>query len=169
MPGAGRRAVADAESAGEGPGNQGQNGEASGEGQEPPPPVGHGQWLTLLRMITECIHPHALSMQDGPPARPATRRPAGPPGHLDCGLQAAGRARIRTSASRTAREGEGEAGASTSMTNSYAEPVLRWYAVHARDLPWRRPGASAWSVLVSEIMLQQTPVARVLPAHAAWL
>jgi A/G-specific adenine glycosylase len=55
------------------------------------------------------------------------------------------------------------------MTYGYAGPVLRWYAAHARDLPWRRPGASAWSVLVSEIMLQQTPVARVLPAHAAWL
>jgi A/G-specific adenine glycosylase len=55
------------------------------------------------------------------------------------------------------------------VTNGYAARVLRWYAGHARDLPWRRPGASAWSVLVSEIMLQQTPVARVLPAHAAWL
>jgi A/G-specific adenine glycosylase len=55
------------------------------------------------------------------------------------------------------------------MTKEYAAPVLRWYASHARDLPWRRPGASAWSVLVSEIMLQQTPVSRVLPAHAAWL
>lgn len=55
------------------------------------------------------------------------------------------------------------------MTNCYADAVLRWYAAHARDLPWRRPDASAWSVLVSEIMLQQTPVARVLPAHAAWL
>jgi A/G-specific adenine glycosylase len=55
------------------------------------------------------------------------------------------------------------------MTNGYAGPVLRWYAAHARDLPWRLPGTSAWSVLVSEIMLQQTPVARVLPAHAAWL
>jgi A/G-specific adenine glycosylase len=55
------------------------------------------------------------------------------------------------------------------MMNGYAAPVLRWYAAHARDLPWRRPGASAWSVLVSEIMLQQTPVSRVLPAHEAWL
>jgi A/G-specific adenine glycosylase len=55
------------------------------------------------------------------------------------------------------------------MTNGYAAPVLQWYAAHARDLPWRRRDASAWSVLVSEIMLQQTPVARVLPAHAAWL
>jgi len=57
----------------------------------------------------------------------------------------------------------------STTTNGYAAPVLRWYAAHARDLPWRRGDASAWSVLVSEIMLQQTPVARVLPAHAAWL
>src|SRR4051812_21362998 len=49
------------------------------------------------------------------------------------------------------------------------EPILGWYAHHARELPWRRPEASAWSVLVSEVMLQQTPVARVLPVHGAWL
>ncbi len=49
------------------------------------------------------------------------------------------------------------------------EPVLRWYAVHARDLPWREPGCSTWGVLVSEVMLQQTPVVRVLPAWRAWL
>ena len=49
------------------------------------------------------------------------------------------------------------------------QPVLEWYADHARDLPWRRPDASPWSVLVSELMLQQTPVARVLPVHEAWL
>jgi A/G-specific adenine glycosylase len=55
------------------------------------------------------------------------------------------------------------------MTNRYADVVLRWYAANARDLPWRAAGVSAWSVLVSEVMLQQTPVARVLPAHAAWL
>ncbi len=48
-------------------------------------------------------------------------------------------------------------------------PVLDWYADHARDLPWRRPGTSPWGVLVSEIMLQQTPVARVLPAYLDWL
>src|SRR3954471_18173099 len=49
------------------------------------------------------------------------------------------------------------------------EPILGWYADHARDLPWRDPDASAWSVLVSELMLQQTPVARVLPVHREWL
>lgn len=51
----------------------------------------------------------------------------------------------------------------------YTEPVLTWYAANARDLPWRRPDASPWAVLVSEIMLQQTPVVRVLPAYEAWL
>lgn len=49
------------------------------------------------------------------------------------------------------------------------EPVLEWYYEHARELPWRGPKASAWSVMVSEFMLQQTPVARVLPVHEQWL
>lgn len=48
-------------------------------------------------------------------------------------------------------------------------PILAWYDEHARQLPWRDPSASAWSVMVSEFMLQQTPVARVLPVHTAWL
>ncbi|MFD1506437.1 A/G-specific adenine glycosylase [Georgenia yuyongxinii] len=47
--------------------------------------------------------------------------------------------------------------------------VLAWFETNARDLPWRRPGTSAWAVLVSEIMLQQTPVARVEPVWRAWL
>jgi A/G-specific adenine glycosylase len=49
------------------------------------------------------------------------------------------------------------------------EPVLDWYAGAARDLPWRRPGTSPWAVMVSEFMLQQTPVARVLPVYESWL
>ena len=48
-------------------------------------------------------------------------------------------------------------------------PVLDWYAGSARDLPWRRSEAGPWAVLVSEVMLQQTPVSRVLPAYAEWL
>jgi A/G-specific adenine glycosylase len=47
--------------------------------------------------------------------------------------------------------------------------VLAWYPRHARDLPWRRPGTSAWGVLVSEFMLQQTPVARVEPVWHDWM
>ncbi len=48
-------------------------------------------------------------------------------------------------------------------------PLLRWYDDHARELPWRGEHVSAWSVMVSEYMLQQTPVARVLPVHEQWL
>jgi A/G-specific adenine glycosylase len=55
------------------------------------------------------------------------------------------------------------------VTAPYAPAILRWYSDHARDLPWRRRGATPWSIMVSEFMLQQTPVSRVLPAHAAWL
>jgi A/G-specific adenine glycosylase len=55
------------------------------------------------------------------------------------------------------------------MTTPYTEPMLAWFSRHARELPWREPGTAPWSVLVSEIMLQQTPVARVVPAHRDWL
>jgi A/G-specific adenine glycosylase len=47
--------------------------------------------------------------------------------------------------------------------------LLSWFDANARDLPWREPSASAWAVLVSEVMLQQTPVSRVLPVYEQWL
>ena len=50
-----------------------------------------------------------------------------------------------------------------------ATPLIAWYRANARDLPWRRPGFDAWGVLVSEFMLQQTPVTRVIPHLQAWL
>jgi A/G-specific adenine glycosylase len=56
-----------------------------------------------------------------------------------------------------------------STPDTFTEPVLAWFSRNARDLPWRAPGTTPWSVLVSEIMLQQTPVARVVPAHQSWL
>ncbi len=56
------------------------------------------------------------------------------------------------------------------MPSSPAESLLgEWYERSARDLPWRRPDAGAWAILVSEVMLQQTPVARVLPVYQTWL
>lgn len=48
-------------------------------------------------------------------------------------------------------------------------PVIDWFDEHARDLPWRRPEAGPWGVMVSEFMLQQTPVNRVLPVYEQWL
>ena len=50
-----------------------------------------------------------------------------------------------------------------------AQAVTAWFRQHARDLPWRREGFSAWGVLVSEFMLQQTQVARVVPILEEWL
>ncbi|SFC20563.1 A/G-specific DNA-adenine glycosylase [Nocardioides terrae] len=49
------------------------------------------------------------------------------------------------------------------------EAILGWYDAHQRDLPWRRPEATPWGVMVSEFMLQQTPVVRVLPMWKAWM
>lgn len=50
-----------------------------------------------------------------------------------------------------------------------AHTLTDWFAANARELPWRAPGCSAWGVLVSEIMLQQTPVARVEPSWLDWM
>ncbi len=53
------------------------------------------------------------------------------------------------------------------MDRALVAAVLRWYDVNERPLPWRT--ASPWGVLVSEFMLQQTPVDRVIPFWHAWL
>ena len=47
--------------------------------------------------------------------------------------------------------------------------VLAWYGDNARDLPWRGALREPWGVLTSEVMLQQTPVDRVVPVWRAWL
>jgi len=49
------------------------------------------------------------------------------------------------------------------------ERVADWYAAGHRELPWRHPDYPAWGILMSEFMLQQTPVARVIPRLAEWL
>ncbi|BBZ31466.1 adenine DNA glycosylase [Mycolicibacterium confluentis] len=47
--------------------------------------------------------------------------------------------------------------------------LVAWYERERRDLPWRDPSVSAWQILVSEFMLQQTPVVRVLPRWLEWV
>jgi A/G-specific adenine glycosylase len=54
------------------------------------------------------------------------------------------------------------------MNEPLHDDVLAWFDETARDLPWRRD-TSPWPVMVSEFMLQQTPVNRVLPVFEAWL
>jgi A/G-specific adenine glycosylase len=49
-----------------------------------------------------------------------------------------------------------------------AAAILAWYSAVRRDLPWRRT-ADPYRILVSEVMLQQTQVARVVPYYEAWL
>jgi A/G-specific adenine glycosylase len=50
-----------------------------------------------------------------------------------------------------------------------AAAIADWYEAGHRDLPWRRPGFTAWGILISEFMLQQTPVVRVIPKLEEWL
>jgi len=47
--------------------------------------------------------------------------------------------------------------------------VIEWFAKNGRDLPWRHDDFSPWGALVSEFMLQQTPVARVIPRLTEWM
>jgi A/G-specific adenine glycosylase len=53
--------------------------------------------------------------------------------------------------------------------DTVGDVLVDWFAEAARDLPWRRPGTDPWAVLVSEVMLQQTPVARVEPVWREWV
>jgi A/G-specific adenine glycosylase len=55
------------------------------------------------------------------------------------------------------------------MSKDLHTPVIDWFDENARDLPWRRAEAGPWGVMVSEFMLQQTPVSRVLPVYEQWL
>jgi A/G-specific adenine glycosylase len=48
------------------------------------------------------------------------------------------------------------------------EQLLGWFAEHGRDLPWRRT-RDPYAILVSEVMLQQTQAARVVPRYVEWL
>ena len=54
-----------------------------------------------------------------------------------------------------------------SSATSYEKEIIAWFKKNKRDLPWRK--TDAWGVLVSEIMLQQTPVRRVLPVYNEWM
>ena len=58
---------------------------------------------------------------------------------------------------------------SDSGDSPLVEPISRWFREHGRDLPWREEGFTPWAGLVSEVMLQQTPVARVLEPLGQWL
>ena len=70
---------------------------------------------------------------------------------------------------RRGAEGAGEGGRRRrGRQSARAEALLRWYARSARDLPWRRT-RDPYAILVSEVMLQQTQAARVVPRYERFL
>ncbi len=64
---------------------------------------------------------------------------------------------------------EGPRDQDSAPSEAYAALLIDWFAVSGRDLPWREAGFTPWGTLVSEFMLQQTPVTRVIPRLADWL
>lgn len=56
----------------------------------------------------------------------------------------------------------------TGVRQRFRRRLLAWYRSHGRDLPWRRT-SDPYHILVSEVMLQQTQVDRVLPKYREWL
>jgi A/G-specific adenine glycosylase len=72
---------------------------------------------------------------------------------------------------RTARRAPGSSAPvaiSTSVRLAFGRRLRAWYRRHARELPWRRT-RDAYEILVSELMLQQTQVARVVPKYGEFL
>ncbi|WP_257159725.1 A/G-specific adenine glycosylase [Corynebacterium cystitidis] len=57
----------------------------------------------------------------------------------------------------------------TDATNFPQRTIITWFQENARDLPWRNPATTPWAILLSEVMSQQTPVARVAPIWQQWM
>ena len=60
---------------------------------------------------------------------------------------------------------------STLMASQFSpdEHLITWFAANKRDIVWRTPDTSAWGILLSEVMSQQTPVKRVEPIWQEWM
>lgn len=55
------------------------------------------------------------------------------------------------------------------MTDIRIKAAMDWYRNHARNIVWRTPATSAWGILLSEVMSQQTQVSRVEPIWEQWM
>src|SRR5919108_2950719 len=78
------------------------------------------------------------------------------------------RRRRRSSGSEAASRARSTWSGQQSRVSRMRQSLLAWFAVHGRDLPWRRT-RDPYAILVSEVMLQQTQVSRVLPRYLEWL
>lgn len=108
------------------------------------------------------------------PAAPARDACPAPPHEAPPQRGASQRGGSHDAASRSA-EPHGAAsrragpGLAESLGAESVDAVIAWFGQNGRDLPWRHEGVSAWAILVSEVMLQQTPVVRVLPRWEEWM
>ncbi len=78
---------------------------------------------------------------------------------LDAGADTDDKSKVRAS----------EARAAGGCMNAFATDLLAWYDANKRDLPWRQRQHDPYAVWVSEIMLQQTTVAAVIPFYNKWM
>src|SRR5919201_4952072 len=78
------------------------------------------------------------------------------------------RRRRRSSGSEAASRARSTWSGQQSRVSRMRQALLAWFAVHGRDLPWRRT-RHPYAILVSEGMLQQTQAARVVPRYLDWI
>src|SRR5690606_20098072 len=162
---------------------------AAGPGGAVGPRRAHGSSVVVVLVVAHGIRGGArlgrCRADDGPgrgrmaraPAPPplprgAARPPRGRPSPMTAVRPARTAAAPSSAAASPDATSPGVASPDPATPDAYAglrDAVGRWFAETARDLPWRAADRTAWGVLVSEVMLQQTPVVRVEPVWRAWM
>ena len=74
----------------------------------------------------------------------------------------------RTSSQRKKKSSKKSPALDASQKRRFQARLLKWYEKHGRDLPWRKT-SDPYHILVSEVMLQQTQVDRVIPKYHEFL
>lgn len=78
------------------------------------------------------------------------------------------KSRVQKSPRRKKKSPQSSVPLARGLKQRFQNRLLKWYKEHGRDLPWRRT-SDPYHILVSEVMLQQTQVDRVIPKyHEFW-
>ncbi len=122
----------------------------------------------LLRQDDGRGRPEAVARPGGPPAAATARSAGARVTLLRVAPRPAARARASARPTSDASPTAGPLRLPPGLARKFRGRLLRWFAAHGRDLPWRRT-SDPYHILVSEIMLQQTQVERVRPKYEAWI
>ena len=124
---------------------------------------------STLGALARRVHPGlGRRLRQPRPTRGRRRlRPLGVPARLH-GVRMESCARRHRPGNAAARHLKSRGGSVPPMPAISEEAVLAWYSQNGRDLPWRHT-RDPYAILVSEVMLQQTQVSRVLPRYLEWL